>query len=148
MGAESPSLTPMVISQGLTWKVWVKMSISQFPPGRDLTTYFPSCCLGTQLPISLHVGAKPDSPLWDNDWFGYAPNYCNHQEWRRWFEQSQRLEKPPEAWAKMIDKVHLLHKTTLSRLRKVDIWFNMQKPTLTMKETEEKKTCLPNKRTR
>lgn len=49
------------------------MPITQFLPGRGLTTYFPSCCLGAQLPISLHLGAKPDPPFWDNDWLDILP---------------------------------------------------------------------------
>ena len=36
---------------------------SRFPPGRDSTTCFPSCCLRVQLPISLHLGADYKPPL-------------------------------------------------------------------------------------
>lgn len=42
-----------------------KKPISQFLPRRALTIYFPSCCLGVQLPVSLHLGADCNPPLWN-----------------------------------------------------------------------------------
>lgn len=45
----------------------------------------------------------------------------------------------------MIDKIHLLHKTTLSRLGDVAILSNVQKPTQSLKENEETKEYVLNK---
>ena len=53
---------------------------------------------------------------------------------------SKRSERQTGAQAGVIDEVYLLHKTRLSRL--------VQKPTLKVKENEESKEYVPNKRTK
>ena len=42
-----------------------KKPFSQFLPGKGLTTYFPSCFLRVQLPISLRLGTEWDPHLWN-----------------------------------------------------------------------------------
>ena len=48
----------------------------------------------------------------------------------------------------MIGKVYLLREASLSRLRKVAILFNVQKPTQRGNKNEETMAYVPNKRTR
>lgn len=48
----------------------------------------------------------------------------------------------------MIDEVHLLHDTRLSKLGEVFVLSNVQRPTQRVKENEEKEKHVPNKRTR
>ena len=52
---------------------------------------------------------------------------------------SHNFEIQPRAWARLNDKVHLLHETTLSRLGEVDVLSNAQKPPKRVKENEETK---------
>lgn len=48
----------------------------------------------------------------------------------------------------LVDKVHLLHETTQLRLGEVAIFFNAQKPIQTVKENEDTKEYVPNRRIR
>lgn len=43
---------------------------------KDLTTYFPRCCLRVPLPTSLHPGTESDPPLWDIVRYWHTLNYC------------------------------------------------------------------------
>lgn len=52
-----------------------KKACLQFPPGRALTIYFPSCCLRVQLPIRLYVSSEGEPPLWDTDRSWHTLNY-------------------------------------------------------------------------
>ena len=67
-----------------------------------------------------------------------------HQEPRRQLGLLQRFEMQPKAWAGLINKVHLLHETTLSSLGEVAVLSNAQ----TVKENEETMDYIPNKRSR
>lgn len=53
----------MAIRLGLTRRKQEKMLISQLLPGKDLTTYIPSCCLRVQLRINLHLVADYSLPF-------------------------------------------------------------------------------------
>ena len=57
-------------------KEQAKTSISHFLPGRGLTTYFLSCYLRVQFPISLHLGAECDLPHWYTDGFWHILDFC------------------------------------------------------------------------
>ena len=58
---------------------------------------------------------------------------------KKWLRQSYKFEKQPRAKAELIYEIHLLHKTTLSRVGEVAVLSNMQEPTQSEKneETEE-----------
>ena len=62
--------------------------------------------------------------------------------------QSQNFERQQGAQARLIDKVHLLHKTSLSRMEEVAVLPKAQKPTQRVKDNEETGDYVPNKRTR
>ena len=65
----------MAIPPGLNTEVKGKNSLSQFLPGRVLTTYFPNCHLRAQLLISLNLHADCDSPLWDTEGSWHTNNW-------------------------------------------------------------------------
>lgn len=62
--------------------------------------------------------------------------------------QSQKFEKQPGTWTRLIHKVHILHETSLLRLGKVALLSNVGKPTQRAKENEGTGKCVPNKRTK
>ena len=62
--------------------------------------------------------------------------------------QSQGCEQQPGAPARQTDKLHLIYKTTLSRLEEVSVLSDVEKPTQKVKENEEIEDGVPNKITR
>ena len=59
-----------------------------------------------------------------------------------------RFERQPGAQSRLTDKLHLLHEVSLSRLEEVGVLSNTQKPTQGVKEKEETREYVPNKRIR
>ena len=76
---------------------------------------------------------------------GTPPNIGCHKEQRWRLGPSQKFERHPGAWADLIDKICLLHETSLSRLGQVVILPNTQKPTQTVKENEETQNVFQTK---
>lgn len=70
----------------------------------------------------------------------------SHQEQRKWLGLLQRLEKQSEAQAGQIDKIHLLHKTTLPRMGWMAILPNVPKPAQRIMENKETEECVPPKK--
>ena len=79
---------------------------------------------------------------------GTSSNIGRHKEQRWQLRQSPKFERQPGAWAGLVDKVRLLHETTLSRLGEMVVLSNAYKSTQRVKENEERKECVPNNRTR
>lgn len=77
--------------------------------------------------------------------FGILLTAGRHQGQRKQLVQSQRFERQPRAQARLIDKVHFLLETSLSRLGEAALKANAQKPTQKSKENEEIEECVPNK---
>lgn len=58
---------------------------------------------------------------------GRSSNTRRHKEQIRWLEHSQKFKRQPRAHIGLIDKIHLLHETTLSRLGDMAALSNTQK---------------------
>lgn len=63
-------------------------------------------------------------------------------------DNHKRFERQLRAWIGMINDGHLLHKTSVVRLGELAVFSNPQKPTQRVKENEETKEYISNKRIR
>lgn len=96
-------------------------------PWKGVTACFPSCCrLRVQFLISLYLGAAFDLPLFliiiTHDGLGTPSNTESHQEHKWQLRWAQSFEKLPGTQVGLTNKVHLLHRTSLSKLEEVAVF--------------------------
>lgn len=134
-----------------------RVPLNSYPPGSStdeqtkmpislegLTTYFPIYCLRVQLSTRLHLCADWNLPLWDTNGSWHTLNYWSHKNKESSFDNHTGLRDNQ----KLIDEVHFLHKTTLSKWGEIAILPNAQKLTQRVKENEETKEYVPNETVR
>ena len=82
---------------------------------------------------------------WRLTGLGIPSTTGSHQKQRQWPDNHKGLRGNQDL-GRLIDEIHLLHKTSLSRSGEVAILSTMQKPTHRIKGNKEE--YVPNKRTR
>lgn len=111
-------------SQGSAQRKQTETPISLSSPERDIFSFFKSCNLRFNLPISLKSLVDWDSPNQGTDRSWSTLNYWELLKTKEPAWQSQRFEREPRAQTSLNSKIHFLPNTTTSKLGEVVVLSN------------------------